>query len=113
MFLIYDNSFYLVNNLCPFDKGRMYDKNGNMRQWWTNSTILEYVNRTSCFVKQYGSYYMPEVSEYVSGLIFVVAKSHINIRFFHDNRLTEKFRWARISLTTVDFAKRFTLTDCM
>lgn len=45
--------------------GRMFDKSGAMRQWWTNETINEYVNRTNCFVKQYGSYYVPEVKEYV------------------------------------------------
>lgn len=44
----------------------MYDKNGNLLQWWSNATINEYVDRTSCFVKQYGNYYLPEVSEYVS-----------------------------------------------
>lgn len=45
--------------------GRMFDKGGDLRQWWTNETIVEYVNRTNCFVKQYGSYYVPEVKEYV------------------------------------------------
>lgn len=44
----------------------MYDKDGNMRQWWTNTTIKEYINRTSCFIKQYGNYYLTEVDEFVS-----------------------------------------------
>lgn len=43
----------------------MFDKNGNMRQWWTNKTISEYINRTGCFINQYSSYYLPEISEYV------------------------------------------------
>ncbi|XP_055715890.1 endothelin-converting enzyme 2 [Phlebotomus papatasi] len=49
------------------DSGRHFDKNGNIRQWWTNKTIDEYENRTSCFVKFYNNYYLPEVSEYING----------------------------------------------
>lgn len=36
-----------------------------MRQWWTNKTISEYINRTQCFIKQYDGYYIPEVEEHV------------------------------------------------
>lgn len=43
----------------------MFDKEGNMRQWWSNQTIKEYINRTTCFIKQYSDYYLPEVSDYV------------------------------------------------
>lgn len=46
--------------------GRQFDKNGNMRQWWTNKTINEYINRTECFIKQYDSYYIPEIDDHVS-----------------------------------------------
>lgn len=48
--------------------GRQFDKDGNMRQWWTNKTISEYVDRTECFIKQYDDYYIPEVDEHVSRL---------------------------------------------
>lgn len=46
--------------------GRMYDKNGNMKQWWTNEAIAEYNTRASCFIKQYNNYYVEEISGYVS-----------------------------------------------
>ncbi|KAG4074705.1 hypothetical protein HA402_008803 [Bradysia odoriphaga] len=46
---------------------RMFDKEGNLRQWWTNKTIHEYVNRTGCFINQYNGYYLPEISEYING----------------------------------------------
>lgn len=36
-----------------------------MRQWWTNKTISEYVDRTECFIKQYDNYYIPEIDEHV------------------------------------------------
>lgn len=50
--------------------GRMFDKDGNLRQWWTNSTVTEYVNRTACFTKQYGDYYVKEVDEHVSHRVY-------------------------------------------
>ncbi|XP_073814712.1 M13 family metallopeptidase neprilysin 5 [Musca autumnalis] len=49
------------------DSGRMFDKNGNMVQWWSNETISEYVNRTECFVEQYGRYYLDDIEEYIDG----------------------------------------------
>lgn len=44
----------------------MFDKDGNMRQWWSNKTVEEYVNRTACFIKQYDEFYLPEVDDHVS-----------------------------------------------
>ncbi|XP_052865910.1 neprilysin-1 [Anopheles cruzii] len=51
------------------DSGRQFDKNGNLKQWWTNQTIQEYVNRTMCFVNQYNRYYIPEADDYIDGLL--------------------------------------------
>ncbi|XP_050087390.1 neprilysin-1 [Anopheles aquasalis] len=51
------------------DSGRQFDQNGNLKQWWTNQTIKEYVNRTMCFVSQYSQYYIPEVDDYIDGLL--------------------------------------------
>uniref|UniRef100_A0A182ME88 Peptidase M13 N-terminal domain-containing protein n=1 Tax=Anopheles culicifacies TaxID=139723 RepID=A0A182ME88_9DIPT len=51
------------------DSGRQFDKNGNLKQWWTNKTVQEYVNRTMCFVKQYSQYYIPEADDYIDGLL--------------------------------------------
>lgn len=38
-----------------------------MRQWWTNRTIHEYVNRTKCFIKQYSNYTLPFINEHING----------------------------------------------
>lgn len=56
--------------ICAIILGRMFDKVGNMRQWWTNKTVEEYINRTYCFINQYNEYFIPEISENV-GIIFV------------------------------------------
>ncbi|KAJ1522749.1 hypothetical protein ONE63_001906 [Megalurothrips usitatus] len=47
--------------------GRLFDRDGNMRPWWSNGTVAEYENRTACFVKQYGDYFLPEVEMNVDG----------------------------------------------
>ncbi|XP_077300834.1 endothelin-converting enzyme homolog [Arctopsyche grandis] len=47
--------------------GRQYDKDGTFVQWWTNSTIDKYENKTQCLVRQYSSFYVPEVDDYVNG----------------------------------------------
>ena len=36
--------------------GQQYDKNGNRVNWWNESSIVAFKNRTQCFVDQYNQY---------------------------------------------------------
>lgn len=36
--------------------GREYDKEGNLRPWWQNSSLEAFKNRTACMTEQYGRY---------------------------------------------------------
>uniref|UniRef100_A0AAY4EI37 endothelin-converting enzyme 1 n=1 Tax=Denticeps clupeoides TaxID=299321 RepID=A0AAY4EI37_9TELE len=38
------------------DQGREYDKDGNLRPWWQNSSVEAFKNRTECMVDQYNQY---------------------------------------------------------
>ncbi|GFT04815.1 endothelin-converting enzyme homolog, partial [Nephila pilipes] len=38
------------------DTGRLYDKFGNLHQWWKDSTIKNFQQRSQCFVEQYSNY---------------------------------------------------------
>ncbi|KAG8222300.1 hypothetical protein J437_LFUL001842 [Ladona fulva] len=38
------------------DQGRRYDKNGNLRMWWSRETLVEYERRVKCIVDQYDAY---------------------------------------------------------
>uniref|UniRef100_H3AK21 endothelin-converting enzyme 1 n=1 Tax=Latimeria chalumnae TaxID=7897 RepID=H3AK21_LATCH len=38
------------------DQGREYDKDGNLRPWWQNSSVEAFKNRTECMVDQYSQY---------------------------------------------------------
>lgn len=39
-----------------FPKGREYDKDGNLRLWWKNSSVEAFKQQTQCMVEQYGNY---------------------------------------------------------
>uniref|UniRef100_A0A8C1CE68 Endothelin-converting enzyme 1 n=1 Tax=Cyprinus carpio carpio TaxID=630221 RepID=A0A8C1CE68_CYPCA len=38
------------------DQGREYDKDGNLRQWWQNSSVEAFTHQTQCMVEQYSNY---------------------------------------------------------
>uniref|UniRef100_A0A8D0KHS2 Endothelin-converting enzyme 1 n=1 Tax=Salvator merianae TaxID=96440 RepID=A0A8D0KHS2_SALMN len=38
------------------DQGREYDKDGNLRPWWKNSSVEAFKKQTECMVEQYGNY---------------------------------------------------------
>ncbi|XP_041837201.1 endothelin-converting enzyme 1 [Melanotaenia boesemani] len=38
------------------DQGREYDKDGNLRPWWKNSSVEAFKQQAQCMVEQYGNY---------------------------------------------------------
>lgn len=38
------------------DQGREYDKDGNLRPWWKNSSVEAFKRQTACMVEQYSNY---------------------------------------------------------
>ncbi|XP_071511470.1 neprilysin-like [Diadema antillarum] len=38
------------------DRGRHFDKDGNIQLWWSESASRSFVNKTSCLVEQYSNY---------------------------------------------------------
>jgi len=49
------------------DTGRMFDKDGNIKQWWDQSTITSFKEKTECMINQYDSYRLEEINKYVNG----------------------------------------------
>ncbi|XP_045537018.1 neprilysin-4 [Papilio machaon] len=47
--------------------GRLYDKDGYSKNWWSNETVDSYQNMTECLVKQYSSFKIPELDKNVNG----------------------------------------------
>jgi len=36
--------------------GRLYDKNGNLENWWANSSAQQFINLAQCFVDEYNQF---------------------------------------------------------
>lgn len=49
------------------DKGRQYDKEGNMKQWWKNETINAFRTRAQCIVDQYSGYKLEQIGLNIDG----------------------------------------------
>ncbi|XP_052868359.1 neprilysin-1-like [Anopheles cruzii] len=49
------------------DKGRQFDRDGNMMQWWNNATIKTFRERAQCIIDQYSRYKIDEVGLYMDG----------------------------------------------
>ncbi|XP_066590529.1 neprilysin-1-like [Prorops nasuta] len=49
------------------DKGRQFDKDGNMIQWWNNATIKAFRERAQCIVDQYSRYKLQEFDFPING----------------------------------------------
>ncbi|KZS15003.1 Endothelin-converting enzyme 1 [Daphnia magna] len=49
------------------DKGRQFDKDGNLKQWWNNATVQAFRQRTQCIIDQYSNYILDDVGLYIDG----------------------------------------------
>ena len=46
--------------------GRMFDKDGNLVQWWSEDVIHKFKEQAQCIVDQYSNYTVEEVGMNVS-----------------------------------------------
>jgi len=49
------------------DKGRQFDKDGNLKQWWNNATVQAFRLRTQCIIDQYSAYKLDDVGLNING----------------------------------------------
>jgi len=45
------------------NSGRKYDKDGNLKDWWTEGDAQKFTDRAACIVDQYGSYKVGDVNQ--------------------------------------------------
>ncbi|XP_049869437.1 neprilysin-4-like isoform X2 [Pectinophora gossypiella] len=50
------------------DKGRLFDCDGNLHRWWSDSAIEAFHRRAQCLIDQYGQYIVPEVNMKLDGV---------------------------------------------
>ncbi|KAG1662540.1 Neprilysin-4 [Nymphon striatum] len=44
------------------DKGRQFDEEGNLNEWWQNDVVEKFENQTFCFIDQYDNYVVKQVN---------------------------------------------------
>lgn len=50
------------------DKGRLFDKNGNLHRWWRDEAIDGFHQRAQCLIDQYTRYTVTEVGMQIDGV---------------------------------------------
>ncbi|KAI8430848.1 hypothetical protein MSG28_000996 [Choristoneura fumiferana] len=50
------------------DQGRQFDKNGNLIDWWQETTKQEYLEKAKCIIDQYSNYTVKEVGMKLNGV---------------------------------------------
>lgn len=50
------------------DQGRQFDKNGNLVDWWQETTKHKYLEKAKCIIDQYSNYTVKEVSMKLNGV---------------------------------------------
>ncbi|XP_059154147.1 neprilysin-1-like isoform X2 [Physella acuta] len=50
------------------DRGRQYDKNGNLVDWWSSSAIDKFKGKASCIIEQYGNFTEQLTKEKLNGI---------------------------------------------
>ncbi|CRK89031.1 CLUMA_CG002556, isoform A [Clunio marinus] len=49
------------------DKGRLFDKDGNLNKWWSDHSIKHFHERTKCLVQQYNKYTLADIGQAIDG----------------------------------------------
>ncbi|KOX71683.1 Endothelin-converting enzyme 1 [Melipona quadrifasciata] len=50
------------------DKGRLFDKDGNLHRWWKDEAIYGFHERAQCLIDQYSHYIVSEVGMQIDGM---------------------------------------------
>ena len=57
--------------------GRQYDKDGNLKQWWSDMVIEKFKEKAQCFIDQYSNYTVPEAGMNVRVVGYILGLAHI------------------------------------
>lgn len=63
------------------DEGRQYDSNGNLLNWWKESTENQFLERAQCMINQYGNFTEPSTGLNVSTCVYNLIKMMFSALF--------------------------------
>lgn len=49
------------------DKGRLFDKDGNLNKWWSDFSIKHFHDKTKCLIQQYNKYTLTDIGQTIDG----------------------------------------------
>lgn len=49
------------------DKGRLFDKDGNLNKWWSDHSIKHFQEKTKCLIQQYNKYTLADIGQSIDG----------------------------------------------
>lgn len=49
------------------DKGRLFDKDGNLNKWWSDFSIKHFHDKTKCLIQQYNKYTLTDIGQSIDG----------------------------------------------
>lgn len=49
------------------DKGRLFDKDGNLNKWWSDFSIKHFHEKTKCLIQQYNKYTLVDIGQTIDG----------------------------------------------
>lgn len=82
--MIFYGKLYVLSDLIEMSTGRRYDENGNLRQWWSNDTLVHYHEKVECIIKQYSNYHLPELgNNFTVNILFYILFKQIFKVFYH------------------------------
>ena len=58
---------YILHIIGTLYLGRLFDEDGNLRNWWENATAKEYILRANCIVRQYSNFFDKQAGLYIKG----------------------------------------------
>lgn len=48
-------------------KGRLFDKEGNLNKWWSDYSIKRFQEKTKCLIQQYNKYTLTDIGQTIDG----------------------------------------------
>ena len=64
--LLFNNIIFKRKHFL-LDKGRLFDKNGNLNKWWTDSAIKTFHEKAKCLIHQYNNYTLSDIGTSIDG----------------------------------------------
>lgn len=55
------------------DTGRLFDEDGNLKEWWQMETRKAFLEKASCLIKQYASFTVDDINKNVRKLILILS----------------------------------------